>query len=341
MKVCLITENYDPSYGGQYTAIQNVVNICRFRKINYFIIHKKSRVYQNKFLLEKSINNCDIIHLFGGWTIFYLNIYKLGKKLKKKIIIHPMGLFDPQSFKQKRLKKEIAWKLYQKRMLLNSDLIHCGSHLEEHNLKKLNKNFNTIVLPFSINRSDLKKNFSKKLYKKCIFFSRLHKQKGLDNLIQAWKVVSDKKWKLDIVGFGSKNFYEKKYHLQKHKNIKFLNPVTNKTKKMKLFDKYDFFALPSISESFGLAILESLGRRIPVLTTNRTPWINIQTENSGWVINDSLIELKLVLYEIFNTSKEEIFKKKRNTINIVKNFETRKISKLYLKTYKNLILNNY
>ena len=142
---------------------------------------------------------------------------------------------------------------------------------------------------------------------------------------------------MDIVGFGSKNFYEKKYNLQRHKYIKFLKPVTNKKKKIKLFDKYDFFALPSISESFGLAILESLGRRIPVLTTNKTPWINIQAENSGWIINDSLIELKLVLYEIFNTSKEDFIKKKRNTINIAKNFETKNISKLYVRTYNKLI----
>ena len=47
-----------------------------------------------------------------------------------------MGLFDPQSFKQKRLKKEIAWNLYQKQMLIKADLIHCGSHNEEKNLKK-------------------------------------------------------------------------------------------------------------------------------------------------------------------------------------------------------------
>ena len=29
MRVCLVTENYDPNYGGQYTAIQNVVNITK------------------------------------------------------------------------------------------------------------------------------------------------------------------------------------------------------------------------------------------------------------------------------------------------------------------------
>lgn len=336
MRVCLITENYAPSYGGQYTAIQNVANICKFRKINYFIIHKKSRIYKSKFILEKNIKDCDIIHLFGGWTFFYLNIYQLSKKLKKKIIIHPMGLFDPQSFKQKRIKKEIAWKLYQRKILLDSDLIHCGSYLEEQNLKKLNKKFNTVVLPFSIDKSDLKKNFSKKINRRCIFFSRLHNQKGLDKLIKAWLIINNKNWKLDILGFGNSYYYVKKFKLNENKNIRFLKPVINKVKKSTLFDRYDFLALPSLGESFGLAILEALARRVPVLTTNKVPWEDIQTKNCGWVINDSLIELKLVLNQIFNTSENELFKKRENTIKIVKNFDTHQVSKLYLKSYKNL-----
>ena len=337
MRICLVTENYDPNYGGQFTAIQNVINICKSINIKYFIIHKKSRHYKNQSSLEKNINKSDIIHLFGGWTFFYLKIQKTASKFKKKIIIHPMGLFDPQSFKQKKIKKEIAWKLYQKKMLLDADLIHCGSYLEEQNLKKLNNKFKTIVLPFSIDQADLKKKFSKNIHRRCIFFSRLHNQKGLDKLLKAWKIVADKNWKLDIVGFGDNKFYKKKFKLNQYKNIKFFKPVTIKQKKFKLFDNYDFFALPSISESFGLAILESLGRRVPVLTTNKTPWIDIQKKNSGWIINDSFVELKLVLYEIFNTSKKDFLLKKRNTIKVARNYETRKISRLYLNTYKKIL----
>ena len=102
MRVCLVTENYNPKYGGQYTAIQNVVNICNSIKIKNLIIHKKSIHFKNKNLLENIFKKSDVIHLFGGWTLFYLNIFNFATRLKKKIIIHPMGLFDPQSFKQKK-----------------------------------------------------------------------------------------------------------------------------------------------------------------------------------------------------------------------------------------------
>ena len=102
MQICLVTENYSPKYGGQYTAIQNIINICKSVKIKNLIIHKKSIFFKNENLLEKIFKESDAIHLFGGWTFFYLKIFNFENKLKKKIIIHPMGLFDPQSLKQKR-----------------------------------------------------------------------------------------------------------------------------------------------------------------------------------------------------------------------------------------------
>lgn len=336
MRICLVTEYYRPNYGGQYTAVQNIAKICEFQNLNYNIIHKESKIYKNKILLDKLILNCDIIHFFGGWTFFYLKIHKIALNFNKKIIIHSMGLFEPKSFEQKRLKKKIAWNLYQKQMLIDADLIHCGSSIEEKNLKKLNINFKTVILPFSIKKKNIKKKISKKINQRCIFFSRLHNQKGLDNLIRAWQVINNKNWKLDIVGFGNANFYIRKFKLYKNKNIRFLKPVVTENKKFKLFDQYDFLALPSLSESFGLAILEALARRIAVLTTNKTPWEDIQKKNCGWVINDSLIELKLVLNQIFNLPHKEIYLKKKNTIKVVNNFYIQKVSKLYLKSYKNL-----
>lgn len=311
MKICLVTEYYNPYYGGQYTSIRNVINICKFNKVNFIVIHKESTIYKKKLLLEKQIKRSQIIHIFGGWTLFYLKISFLAAKFNKKTIIHPMGLFDPQSLNQKKLKKKIAWILYQKKILLSADLIHCGSNLEQQNLKKLNLKLNTIVLPFTVDKSDIKRKTSQNIRNKCIFFSRLHDQKGLSKLLRAWKSIADKNWKLDVIGFGNKKFYQKKFELNKIKNIRFLKPIIDKKRKLKMLDNYDFFVLPSKSESFGLAILECLARGLPVLTTNKTPWINIQKKNSGWIINDSYMELKLVLYEIFNTSKKDFSKKKK------------------------------
>jgi hypothetical protein len=43
-----------------------------------------------------------------------------------------------------------------------------------------------------------------------------------------------------------------------------------------LFNKYDFMISPTKNENFGIATLESMGRGLSVLTTNKTPWNSIK-----------------------------------------------------------------
>ena len=106
MHICLITEFYHPSYGGQYAALKSVKDICVYNKLNYTVLHSKSDLFKNKRLLERTLSKSDIVHVFGGWTLFYLKIQQIAKNLNKKIIIHTMGYYEPWSLAQKQLKKK-------------------------------------------------------------------------------------------------------------------------------------------------------------------------------------------------------------------------------------------
>jgi len=336
MKICLITEIFQPKTGGQYTCIKGIANQLDVNKINYLIIHKDSPVYKNKPLLDKELNSSDIFHFFGGWTFFYIKMHLKALKLNKKIIIHPLGLFEPWALGQKKFKKKIAWNLYQKKLLLKSDLIHCASINESKNLKKLDKRFKTVILPFGVENIFLKKKNNLKLNNKAIFFSRLLESKGLKNLINAWKVIGNKYWTLDIIGDGiDKNFFKKM--ITNNNNINLFKPIYNKEKKKQLFQNYDFFVLPTYNESFGLAILESLSYGLPVLTTRNTPWSNIKKYNAGWIINNSYDELIITLNKIFKLKSYEFNIKSKNSIKLASKFRWSVIFNQYIKTYKDLL----
>ena len=343
MKVGFIIENYYPSYGGPYSAIKDTIKeLSKNNKIKIKLICKKnSKNKINNVNLEKKIKSLDVCHFYGGWTYFYLKAFVIALIHKKKKIFHPFGIFEPWSMSQKKIKKKIAWYLYQEWILKKSDLIHCVSEMEQKNLLKLNRNFKTIVLPYGISNKFITTNIKKNFKKKALFFSRLHPKKGLSDLIKAWIELNDKNWVLDIVGpHEDKEYYNNLSNIIKNNNkcnINLLKPVFSNIEKKKLFANYDFFVLPTKNDPFGLVILESLSRGLPVLTNDNTPWSSIKYFNAGWFIHDSYSNLKQILKKIFNTPKEQFYLKSKNAIKLSKNFGWKNLSKEYISMYKNLL----
>ncbi len=51
-----------------------------------------------------------------------------------------------------------------------------------------------------------------------------------------------------------------------------------------LLSRASFLALPSHSENFGQVVAEAMAHSTPVLTTDRTPWIELPRRGCGWVV---------------------------------------------------------
>ena len=108
MKICFITEFYNPKYGGQYASLKGILEQCKIFKIDHDILIKNSKIHNDRALFKNFFENGDIYHIFGGWTWFYVKTIWRLLKLKKKIVIHPMCFYEPWSLVQKKIKKYIA-----------------------------------------------------------------------------------------------------------------------------------------------------------------------------------------------------------------------------------------
>ena len=341
MRVVFILEVYNSRSGSFYSVVNNLVK--SFLKKNVKVNVLTSRLLKNNpNFFFNSVAQSDICHFFGGWSFFHIKSFFMATKLKKIRIIHPMGFYDPWALKQKMLKKKLAWYFYQEKILSMADLIHCASDKEKNNLLRLNKDFKVKVLPFGIPNTFIKKKIDKKkLNKKAIFFSRIHKVKGIDDLLKAWNISSNKDWKLDVVGPKDNNFFYKKIvklsQNNSYNNVSFLKPIFRDQQKFKLFNRYDLLILPSKSESFGMVVLESLSRGLPVLTTANTPWHSIKKYNAGWIISNNYSGLVNTLKKIFCLSVKKFNIKSNNAINLSKNYKLDLIIKKYLKVYRYLL----
>ena len=109
------------------------------------------------------------------------------------------------------------------------------------------------------------------------FFSRIHKKKGILELLNSWAEIKPENWILKIYGPVSDIKYLKEIKnkielLSLRENVKLFEPVFDSEKKEQIFLNSDCFLLPSKSENFGMSIVEALSYGIPVLTTEGTPW---------------------------------------------------------------------
>jgi len=162
----------------------------------------------------------------------------------------------------------------------NADIIICPSKFAERALTKRNPEIKTIVISNGVDVSKFKRidamPFLKKFkipvdYKKLVFVGRLHPEKRVDTLIKAMTYILKeyKKAHAIIVGPGHmQNSLEKlSKRLGVEKSVTFCGIVSDEELKM-VYSSGDIFVLPSLAELEGMAVLESMSCRNPILVAN-------------------------------------------------------------------------
>ena len=258
MRILVITSNLYPEIGGPYNVITSTVRELLKKNVKikiYTFFDGKKKSTKKLFNL---IKNHDIIHFYGGWDLNHIWVFLLSLFLKKKFILSPMGIFEDWSLAQKKIKKKLALFFYQKKILDKCDIIHATSELEKNNLKKITKNKNILVIPHGIGKLDdkyIKKKFFINEKKRALFFSRIHKKKGLDILLNAWKKIKLLNWELHIYGPDYDNYIDQlDPSLKKIDGVIFKGPLFDINSKRQVFLNSDLMILPSKSENFGYVL---------------------------------------------------------------------------------------
>ena len=287
-------------------SIGNYTTICNVAWNNKEVIIGR---YGHQYL-NSDINKNSVVHSHGLWDMYGRKTCMLALKNNIPLVISPHGMLEPWALKHKRVKKFIAWHLYQKRIINKASLIIVNSTQEYESVRGLGFKNPIAVLGNGVDETEhCEKITFEKRNNVILFLSRISKVKGITDLIKAWSLVSNKEnYQLHLCGNADREYLVEVNRLIKKLNltssVKYLGPKFNK-EKWQQYESSHLFVLPSYSENFGIVIAEALLAGLPVLTTYATPWAILEERSIGWSTNNDAYELATKIQAYINLPLED------------------------------------
>jgi len=249
-----------------------------------------------------NISNYDLVHIHSVYLYPTFAAAAISRRVKKPYIINPLGAFDPHLIGfRSSLKKNIYIRLIERRNISCASMIHASSVYEKEAIVSMGVKTPVAVVPRGLNIEeyqkpegayDLKARYPQLNGKRVILFlGRVDPQKGINLLLEAFKMISEvmKDAYLVIAGPAEERYLRilKQYCAENNmaKRIIFSGSLFGEDKVSVLYGA-DVFVLPSFKESFGISVLEAMAVRLPVVVTRRVGLAPDIEEYSSGIVTD-------------------------------------------------------
>jgi glycosyltransferase involved in cell wall biosynthesis len=331
-----LTNKKNPSKtGGAVVLFENLIERLNESKIDYTLIDTNKENYKNTYiayiavifqLIYKQFGKTHIsLHSSRDYLIFAPIVIFVSKVFNKKCSLRKFGGEAFEHYSQaKGTKKKILNFIFK-----NIDYLFLEMKYLVENFKPINQN--TFWFPNVRNNNDLE--IKQNTYsKKFIFISQVKYEKGIDEIINAFKLL-DNTFNIDIYG----PIVDKKYSedtFKKFGNINYKGAL-NSNEVLKTLNNNDILVLPTFYEGEGYPgiIIESYSVSKPVISTkwkgiveivDKKTGILIEPKNTNELVNaikyfneDNYLEFSKNAKEKFKEFNSEIQTKKfLNTIGI-------------------------
>lgn len=246
-----------------------------------------------------SFGKTDVLHDNGIWLSHNHRLAEVAAERGIPRVVSTRGMLQPWAMNHKRLKKRLAWWLYQRRDLKRARCHHATAEAEASNVQRLGLGVPVRVIPNGVDVPEVGRKagsvedgkIGRGGKKTALFMGRIYPVKGLPMLVEAWARVRPDGWLLQIVGpdeVGYRAEVEKAVSAAGlNEVISFVGPLDGQTKRSVLLDA-DLFVFPTYSESFGMVIAEALAHGLPVLTTTGAPWSMLPKRDCGWWVEPTV-----------------------------------------------------
>ncbi|MCX5706529.1 MAG: glycosyltransferase [Candidatus Omnitrophica bacterium] len=317
LDISVYTTNRDFGVRQLEVPINRVVDIDQV-KVTYYSTRFIRKYYYSKTLsksLQESIHTFDLLHVHSVFVYPTLIASRLCQKSNKPYIINPLGALDPSMIKLKSgFKKMLYINLVERYNIERAAVIHVASVYEEKRLFFLGFKTPVAIIPRGIDLNDYSGNdinWLEERYpqlkdkKKILFLGRVTYKKGFILLAQAFEMVlRNHDAYLIIAGPSDGNYIDKVRQMFAKaglsRNVIFTGMLLDKEKFSVLYSS-DIFVLPSYGENFGIAVLEAMACKLPVVITDQVGlYPDVEEYKAGIIASCNPLKIANAILQLLN-----------------------------------------
>jgi glycosyltransferase involved in cell wall biosynthesis len=248
--------------------------------------------------LTDALSRADLCHVHGVWNVPEWYASHLARLTRVPYVISPRGMLQPQAIQIGRWRKAAALALLDGRNLKRASLLHATSDQEAGALRDLAFGPPIAVVPNGVDLreagharggSRTRLGISPDAFV-VLFLGRMHRIKRLDLLVGAFVelLATHPGAHLVLAGPDEQGLLQGlQRRLAGHADHLHAIGTVHGGDKWALLKEADVMVQCSDSESFGLAVVESLASGVPVVATRTCPWSMLEARECGFWVEQS------------------------------------------------------
>lgn len=258
--------------------------------------------------ITEILRGCDVVHLHAVWHASNLQIARRCRGARIPYVLSIHGMLDDWSMSQRSAKKRLFMALGARSMLDRASFVHCTAQAELDQSRKWYPSGRGVVIPLVFDLTPFRAMPGPDIARAAfpslraerpniLFISRLHYKKGVEHLIRAARILSDRGTpvSLQIAGSGDSAYEQRLRALATELSLEptttFLGMVTGDTK-ISLYQAADAVVLPTSQENFGFVVFEAMAAGAPLITTAGVDtWPEVKSSGGGLIVDQDPVKI--------------------------------------------------
>lgn len=263
------------------------------------------------------VGRADVVHCHGFYVGLNLALGGAARRLRKPLIYHPHGFFDPWILARSRLVKKIVGLWFEERNFKSVSCWRALTSKEADQIRAQGFGQRIEIIPNGVDVGafgaikTVQPSIERPCRRTLLFLGRLHPKKGLIVLLQVIQKLGKgfDGWELRIVGPDEGGHGGEIDHAIRELNlgdrVRLEGPVVGEDK-IKLLKSASGFVLPSLSEGLPMAVLEAAAAGVPLFVTTECNVSEFAVAGAAIEVEPDASALQFGLGEFLAMSEAEL-----------------------------------